>query len=140
MVSTSMERLIFFCDFRFGILTAHKASLRHGVDLISGGRRKSKRGNTGVPMICTGLIYSRFCSFCMRRVPYEVRRSVFDCCVGRVNHIMLSWFDLLLLFTSHTPIHGDYWHKGESLERGCRCTAAAILLLYCCMLTLWLLG
>ena len=41
--------------------------------------------------------------------------------------------DLVLLCTSHTHIHRDYWHKGETLEHGCRCTAAAVLLLDCCI-------
>ena len=41
-------------------------------------------------------------------------------------------FDLLLLCTNHT--HRD-WHDGESLQHGCHCTAAAALLLYCCVHT-----
>ena len=42
---------------------------------------------------------------------------------------MLSWFDLLLVFTNYTHVHRDsYWHKAESLEHGCRRTAAAVLL------------
>ena len=32
---------------------------------------------------------------------------------------------------AHTHIRRrGYWHKGESSERGCRCTAAVVLLLY----------
>ena len=44
--------------------------------------------------------------------------------------LMLSWSDLLeLLCTSHTHIHPrDDWHKGYSLEHGCRCIAVAVLL------------
>ena len=41
-----------------------------------------------------------------------------------LNVIMLSWFDLLLC-TDRRHIHRDYWHKGNDLKQGCRCTAAA---------------
>ena len=54
--------------------------------------------------------------------------------------LMFSWFDLVLLCTSHKRMYLDYWHEGESLERGCRCTAAAVLLMHCCILLWWLLG
>ena len=36
----------------------YKVPLRDGVDMISRGRRRSKRGSTGVPMICTGMSYT----------------------------------------------------------------------------------
>ena len=54
------------------------------------------------------------------------------------------WFDLLLplLCTNHIR-HRD-WHKGDSIEHGCGCAAAAVLLLYCFIRTgvlmLWLRG
>ena len=52
------------------------------------------------------------------------------CSTVALDALMLL-FDLPLLCASHTRIYRrDYWHKGESLERGCRCTAAAVLLLY----------
>ena len=42
------------------------------------------------------------------------------------------WSDLLLCCCAATTrIHPD-WHKGESLEHGCRCTAAAVLVYTCC--------
>ena len=63
------------------------------------------------------------------------------CLTVALDVLMLSRFDLLLLRTSHTHIHREYWHKGESLERDCRCAAsAALLLLFFCVLLLWLLG
>ena len=66
-------------------------------------------------------------------------RSDDVCSTVELDVLMLSWFNLLLLSTSHTHIHRDYWHQGESLERVCRCTAAAVLSLYCCILLVWLL-
>ena len=56
--------------------------LRGGVHLTSRGRCKSKRGKIGVPVVCMSYC-SCFC-FSMLRIPgYEVRRCVFDCCIGR---------------------------------------------------------
>ena len=56
--------------------------------------------------------------------------------------LMMSWFhSLLLLYTSHKNLHRHCWRKGVGLERGCRFAAAvASLLLYCCILILWLRG
>ena len=52
-----------------------------------------------------------------------------DVCSAVALGVLMSWLLLLLLLcTSHTHIHRDYWHTGERLERGCRCTAAAGLL------------
>ena len=45
--------------------------------------------------------------------------------------LRLSWFDFLLLCSRQTHIRCDYCDEDESLERGCRCTAAAVLLLCC---------
>ena len=55
------------------------------------------------------------------------------CCVGRVDFVVVR---------SCADVHGDYRHKGESLERGCRRIVTAVLLLYsaCCILLSWLLG
>ena len=82
--------------------------------------------STGVSYTAVLLLLPLYASYAW----HAARRCVFDyyCCIGRVNVEMLSWFDLLLLCTSHTHIHRDYWHKGESLEHGCRCIAAAVLL------------
>ena len=60
----------------------------------------------------------------MLRIPGV--RSDDVCSTAALRVVMLSWFDLLLLCTSHTHIHDDYWRKGESLRRGYRCTAAAL--------------
>ena len=67
-------------------------------------------------------------------------RSDHVCSTVALDVLMLSWFGLGLLCTSHAHMHRDYWHKIESLERSCRCTAAAVPLLYCCILILWSLG
>ena len=61
-------------------------------------------------------------------------RSDDVCLTVALDVLMVPWFDHLLLCISHTHIHCDYWHKGEGLGRGCRCTAAATLLLYRCIL------
>ena len=107
---------------------------RDGVDLIF--RGASKREKAGVSMMCiVSLLLLLLYVWCTW---YEVRRCVFVCWIGRVNHVMLSWLDLLLLCANHTHMRRDYWHKGESLEHGCRCTAAAVLLLYCCTPIFWL--
>ena len=103
----------------------YKISLRDGVDLISRGRRKLKRGNTGVPMIRMGCC-SFFCC-CVLRIPGV--RSDDVCLIAGLEVKMLSWFDLLLLCTNHMHIHRD-WHEGESLEHRCRCTTAAVLYAY----------
>ena len=50
------------------------------------------------------------------------------CWTAALDVLMLPCFDHLLLYTRHTHIHRDYWHKGESLEHGCSCIAAAVLL------------
>ena len=42
----------------------------------------------------------------------------------------LSWFDLLLC-ANYPNIRRDCWNKGESLKHGCRCTAAAAVVLLC---------
>ena len=54
---------------------------------------------------------------------YEITRCVRDCCIGRLE---MSRLDLLLC-TNHTHIHRDDWHKGMNLQHGCRCAAAAVL-------------
>ena len=67
------------------------------------------------------------CCGCMLRIPGM--RSDVVCSTVMLDLLMLSWFDFLLLYTSHTRINRDYWHKGESLWR-----AAAVvprLLLHC---------
>ena len=56
-------------------------------------------------------------------------RSGDMCLTVALDVLMLSWSDLLLLCTSHMHINRDLWHNGESLERGCRCTTPAVLLL-----------
>ena len=112
-----------------------------GVELISMGRRKPEGGTTGVPMLRTGLSYSaevQLLHCCMPYVPGMRSNNVYSTVAP--NALVLSWLDLLLPCTSHTHIHRDYWHKSESSKRGCRCIAAAVLLLYCCILLLWLLG
>ena len=48
---------------------------------------------------------------------YEVRRYVFECCVGRENAFVLD----LMLCNNHTGKRYGYWHKGKSLKHGCRC-------------------
>ena len=52
-------------------------------------------------------------------------RSDDVCWMAALDALMLSWFDLVLLCTSHT--HCSYWHSGESWEHGCRRTAAAFV-------------
>ena len=88
-------------------------------------------------MTCTGLSYG---TEFVDTVCFAYLMCGSTMCVRLLDVLLLSWLDLLLLCTSHNHIHCDYWHKGESLERGCRCTAAAVLLLYCSILLLWLLG
>ena len=57
----------------------------------------------------------------------------FIVCVMEEN-MLSSWLDLLLMLlcTNHTHVIRD-WHEDESLEHGCRCIAAASVLLctYC---------
>ena len=45
-----------------------------------------------------------------------------------VNVLMLSWFDPLLLCISHTCVRRDFRPRSKSLEHGCRCIAAVVLL------------
>ena len=54
---------------------------------------------------------------------------MYMCWTVVLDVLMLSRFDLLLRCTYHTQVRRDCWHKGESLECGCRCTAVAVLLL-----------
>ena len=75
------------------------------------------------------------CPIYLIRGPIEVRRCVFDCCFRRVGIVEVrSPADM-----RQPHIHRRYWHKGEGLERGCRCTAVTVLLLYCCVLLSWLI-
>ena len=60
-------------------------------------------------------------------------KSDYVCSAVALDVLMWSWFDSLLPCTMHTYIHRNCWRKGESLECGCRDTAAAAILLhYCC--------
>ena len=63
----------------------------------------------------------------MLRIPAMKSDEV--CSTFTLGVLTLTCFDLLLR-TSHTHIHRDHWHKGESLDRGYRCTATAVPLLY----------
>ena len=114
--------------------TVYKVPLGDGVDLLSRGGRKSKRGKVRRSNdTCTGLTCSTACAAAgMLRVPGMRFDDV--CMTGGLGVFTLSWFDLLLLRTSNTHItnRGYDWHKGGSLEHRCRCTAVAVLLLYCC--------
>ena len=81
-------------------------------------------------MTCTGMSYAAVLRFCCCRMLRILGVRSDDVCLTAVASgvLMLSWFDILLLCTSHTHIHRDYWHKGESLEHGCRCIGTANLL------------
>ena len=74
-----------------------------GVDLTSRGRRKSKRVNTGVPMICTWCDVS-YCLLVLYALYtwYEVRRCVFDCCIGRENVIVVRYLAVQHVHTCTT--------------------------------------
>ena len=79
--------------------TWYKGPLRDGVAFISRGRRKSKRGKTGVPIICTGLSYGT--DFALR-IPGM--RSDDVCSTVALDVLVLTWFDPLLLCNSHTHV------------------------------------
>ena len=61
----------------------YKVPLRDGVDLRPRGRRKSKWGNTAVPMTC--MSYCFCCSCYALCAWYGIRRCVLDRCIGREN-------------------------------------------------------
>ena len=63
----------------------------------------------------------------MRRIP-GIRSDVVSLDVA-LNVKSLSWLDLLLC-TNHIHIHRSYQQKGNKLNRGCRCTAAAVMLVH----------
>ena len=107
----------------------YKVLHRVMIDLVSWTRRESKRGGTGIPMICM----SCFCRM------LRISGMWFDdvCFVVALEVAMLSLFDFLLC-TNYPHMHCDYCHKGKSLKRCCRCTAS--VLYCCCVLISWLRG
>ena len=85
-------------------------------------------------MTCTGMSYTAILLSLLIYASYtwyEVRRCEFDyCCIGRLN-VVTCRGSISCTCSPATHIHPDYWHKGESLEHGCRCRCiAAALLLY----------
>ena len=115
--NSSNSRLTSFKYFYIIYYTKHKVPLRSGIDLISLGRRESKRGETGVPMVCVSYFFL-LAACCMPCVPGMLR---FDDVrlIGASGVNMLSWFDLLVCATTtHTYIHRDYWHRWKSLNHG----------------------
>ena len=85
----------------YDMIYVYKVLLRDGVGLISWGRRKSKRENADVPMICMGYC---LCYCCMLRLRGGMRSD--DVCfivVASEVKIVSLWFDpFLLLCTNHT--------------------------------------
>ena len=115
--NSSNSRLTSFKYFYIIYYTKHKVPLRSEIDLISLGRRESKRGKTGVPMVCVSYFFL-LAACCMLCVPGMLR---FDDVrlIGASGVNMLSWFDLLVCATTtHTYIHRDYWHRWKSLNHG----------------------
>ena len=72
-------------------MISKQGSTGNGIDLVSRGRRKSKRGNTGVPTICMSYC---FCCCCMLRTPGMRPDGV--CLIVALDVTMLSWLDILL--------------------------------------------
>lgn len=59
-----------------------------------------------------------------------------DVCLTVALDVLLMCCDLLLMCTSYTHMHGDYWRKAERLAHSCECIAGAVLFLYCFILSI----
>ena len=111
----------------------YKVILRDGVHLIYRGRRKSKRGNTGVPMKGAGSSYS----------------TDFAAAVCFVYLVLSPMMAVRLLRWTCSCCRGSSccWAaatRTNTVTTGTKATASSVvaaelLLMYCCMLLLWLL-
>ena len=94
-----------------------------GWTLYPGGvaSRKGQRGrcSIGMYLVCaTALLAVLYECTC-----YPVRRYVSDLCIGHVVVVVRSP-------VVHQPHAHRTWHEGKILKHGCRCAAAAAVLLY----------
>ena len=86
------------------------------------GRRQPKRGNTRFPV--TRMSYCFLLQLYASCTWYEVPTiCVCICSIGRERGVIVGSPAVRETYT-----HRDYWHNGEILKHGCRCTAAAVLL------------
>ena len=113
--------------------TNYNVSLRDGFNLVvlmSRGRRKSKKGNTPVPMICTVWATVFAAGVYASCTWYEIRRCVFDCGTGHENDVAVR---------SPAAVHQPHTYTvAAGTNAGAWSTAAVVpLLLYCCMPRTW---
>ena len=104
--------------------TYHKGSLRDGVDVISRGRHKSIRGNTGVLTMLSATVL--LCCCRVLRITGTGMRSDDVCVIVDALNMKMSSFDLLVL-TVHNPNH-----TASGSTATARSTAGDVPLPCCC--------
>ena len=103
----------------------YKVLLVDGVDVISRGRQRERRGDrrSSDTYELPGTAFATAVCFV-----YLVLRSDDVCLMVELAVKMLSCRSSLSYCAPITHIHRDCWHKGKNIEHGRRCTAAEVLL------------